>query len=222
MTRILGRTRGRWRWLRGERFGFGEPSWVPRAQPTPVTAKAEGWANALRTTVTQNLTCAPHNSSSNLWFALARCYLQASLPCEKAIAMTDRTSFVVGQFIGGRAFFFGIALCLLGCSLKSFSSKTRIQALARLVSRRVFNVYVLYVVHIHIRKPGAQGASAISRDDLSGNESKRRKEVIFARGYRMGWMEQDLANRRKGVNHLRRAKRAIRVSKIFGAASASR
>ena len=203
---------------------------MPRVQPTPVTAKAEGWANALRTTVTQDLTCAPYNSSSNLWFALARFYLQASLPCEKAIAMTDPTSFVVGQYIGGRAFFFGIALCLLGCSLKSFSSKTRIQALARLtvlagvvgqkalairahqylllplepqagtlypnrfqlllaertprrlVSRRVFNVYVLYVVHIHIRKPGAQAASAISRGDLSDNESKRCKEVIFARG----------------------------------------
>src|ERR1035441_7063671 len=36
----------------------GEPTWVPRAQPTPVTAKAEGWASALRTTVTQNLICA--------------------------------------------------------------------------------------------------------------------------------------------------------------------
>jgi acyl-CoA thioesterase I len=46
------------------------------------------------------------------------------------MAMTDWTNFVVGQFIGGQAFFFGIALCLLGCSLKSFNSKTRLQSLA--------------------------------------------------------------------------------------------
>lgn len=46
------------------------------------------------------------------------------------MAMTDWTNIVVGQFIGGRAFFFGIALCLLGCSLKAFISKTRIQSLA--------------------------------------------------------------------------------------------
>jgi hypothetical protein len=44
--------------------------------------------------------------------------------------MTDWNNFVVGQFIGGQAFFFGIALCLLGCSLKSFNSKTRLQSLA--------------------------------------------------------------------------------------------
>jgi hypothetical protein len=31
---------------------------VPRAQRTPATARAEGWASALRTTVTQNLICA--------------------------------------------------------------------------------------------------------------------------------------------------------------------
>jgi len=41
------------------------------------------------------------------------------------------SDFVVGQFIGGRAFFFGIALCLLGCFLKTFFSKTYIHALAR-------------------------------------------------------------------------------------------
>jgi acyl-CoA thioesterase-1 len=45
--------------------------------------------------------------------------------------MTDWTDFVVGQFIGGRAFFFGMALCLLGCGLKSFFSKTRMHSLAR-------------------------------------------------------------------------------------------
>lgn len=39
--------------------------------------------------------------------------------------------FVVGQFIGGRAFFWGMALCLLGCSLKSFFSQTKIQPVAR-------------------------------------------------------------------------------------------
>jgi hypothetical protein len=45
--------------------------------------------------------------------------------------MTDWTNFAVGQFIGGRAFFFGMALCLLGCFLNSFFSKTRIYSLAR-------------------------------------------------------------------------------------------
>src|ERR1035441_5527448 len=38
---------GIWRWLSGERFGFGEPAWVPRSQPPPATAKD-----------TQNLICA--------------------------------------------------------------------------------------------------------------------------------------------------------------------
>src|ERR1035437_3023105 len=45
---------GGWRWRGGERFGLGEPTWVPR-----VTAKADGRASALRTMVTQNLICAP-------------------------------------------------------------------------------------------------------------------------------------------------------------------
>ena len=40
------------RWLTGERFGFGEPTWVPRGSTVLVTAKVEGWASALRTPVT--------------------------------------------------------------------------------------------------------------------------------------------------------------------------
>jgi acyl-CoA thioesterase-1 len=46
--------------------------------------------------------------------------------------MTDWTDFVVGQFIGGRAFFFGMALCMLGCTLHCFFSRSRIHSLARL------------------------------------------------------------------------------------------
>jgi acyl-CoA thioesterase-1 len=46
--------------------------------------------------------------------------------------MTDLSSFVVGQFIGGRAFFFGMALCLLGCSLRTFFSKPRLHSSARI------------------------------------------------------------------------------------------
>jgi acyl-CoA thioesterase-1 len=45
--------------------------------------------------------------------------------------MKDWTDFVVGQFIGGQAFFWGMALCLFGCSLKSFYSQTKIQSIAR-------------------------------------------------------------------------------------------
>jgi acyl-CoA thioesterase-1 len=46
--------------------------------------------------------------------------------------MKDWTDFVVGQFIGGQAFFLGMAVCLLGCSLKSFFTKTTIiQSIAR-------------------------------------------------------------------------------------------
>lgn len=45
--------------------------------------------------------------------------------------MKDWTDFVVGQFIGGQMFFWGMALCLLGCSLKSSCSQTRIQSIAR-------------------------------------------------------------------------------------------
>ena len=43
---------GGWRMLSGERFGFGEPTWMPRGSTTLVTAKVEGWASALRTTAT--------------------------------------------------------------------------------------------------------------------------------------------------------------------------
>ena len=46
--------------------------------------------------------------------------------------MTDWTNFLVGQFIGGQALYLGIALCLMGCSLKIFFSKSRIQSLARI------------------------------------------------------------------------------------------
>jgi acyl-CoA thioesterase-1 len=46
--------------------------------------------------------------------------------------MTDWTTFVVGQFISGRAFFFGMALCLLGCLLKMFIKGTVVHALARI------------------------------------------------------------------------------------------
>ena len=45
--------------------------------------------------------------------------------------MTRWADFVVGQFIGGRAFFYGVALCLLGCSLKRFLTNTYIHSLAR-------------------------------------------------------------------------------------------
>jgi acyl-CoA thioesterase I len=41
------------------------------------------------------------------------------------------TDFVVSQFIGGRAFFLGMALCLLGCALKAFFNQTKIQSVAR-------------------------------------------------------------------------------------------
>ena len=46
--------------------------------------------------------------------------------------MTDWSNFVVGQFIGGRALFWGLALCLLGCSVKSFSSRTWVLSVARI------------------------------------------------------------------------------------------
>jgi acyl-CoA thioesterase-1 len=45
--------------------------------------------------------------------------------------MTDWTTFVVGQFISGRALYFGIALCLLGCIPISFLKNTLILSLAR-------------------------------------------------------------------------------------------
>jgi len=51
---------------------------------------------------------------------------------QKAAAMTDWTTFVVGQFISGRVFFFGVALCLLGCVLKLFFKRTLIRVLARI------------------------------------------------------------------------------------------
>jgi lysophospholipase L1-like esterase len=46
--------------------------------------------------------------------------------------MTDWTTFVVGQFISGRAFFYGIAVCLLGCFLKLLFKRTLIHSLARI------------------------------------------------------------------------------------------
>ncbi|MGA2555051.1 MAG: SGNH/GDSL hydrolase family protein, partial [Verrucomicrobiota bacterium] len=45
--------------------------------------------------------------------------------------MTDWITFVVGQFISGRVFFYGMALCLLGCFLRSFFKKNSIHSLAR-------------------------------------------------------------------------------------------
>lgn len=45
--------------------------------------------------------------------------------------MTDWTTWVVGQFISGRVFFFGMALCLLGCLLKLFFKRPLILFLAR-------------------------------------------------------------------------------------------
>jgi lysophospholipase L1-like esterase len=50
------------------------------------------------------------------------------------MALKNWTDFVVGQFIGGRAFFLGVALCLLGCSLKSFSGHRKIQSIARVTT----------------------------------------------------------------------------------------
>lgn len=46
--------------------------------------------------------------------------------------MTDWTTLVVDQFISGRAFFYGIAVCLLGCFLKLLSQRTLIHSLARI------------------------------------------------------------------------------------------
>jgi acyl-CoA thioesterase-1 len=51
---------------------------------------------------------------------------------EKAVAMTDWNTFVVGQFISGRAFFFGIALCLIGCFLKLFFKRTSVRSVAEI------------------------------------------------------------------------------------------
>ena len=48
------------------------------------------------------------------------------------MAVKNWNDFVVGQFIGGQAFFFGMALCLLGASLKTFFSKAGIHTWARL------------------------------------------------------------------------------------------
>jgi uncharacterized membrane protein len=45
--------------------------------------------------------------------------------------MKDWADFVVGQFIGGGAFFLGMALCLLGCFLKFLFSQSKIQSIAR-------------------------------------------------------------------------------------------
>lgn len=45
--------------------------------------------------------------------------------------MTGWTDFVVGQFIGGGAFFLGMALCCLGCSLKFFFRQSKLQLVAR-------------------------------------------------------------------------------------------
>ena len=46
--------------------------------------------------------------------------------------MTDWTTFVVDQFISGRAFFYGIAVCLLGCVLRLVSTRTVSRSLARI------------------------------------------------------------------------------------------
>jgi lysophospholipase L1-like esterase len=51
---------------------------------------------------------------------------------EKAVAMTEWTTLVVGQFISGRAFFYGTAVCLLGCFLKLLFKRTLIQSWARI------------------------------------------------------------------------------------------
>lgn len=51
---------------------------------------------------------------------------------EKAVAMTDWTTFVVGQFISGRAFFIGMGLCLFGCFLKLYFKRTSVRSLARI------------------------------------------------------------------------------------------
>jgi hypothetical protein len=51
---------------------------------------------------------------------------------EKAVAMSDWTTFVVGQFISGRAFFYGIAMCLLGCFLKLVFKSNLVHSLARI------------------------------------------------------------------------------------------
>ena len=45
--------------------------------------------------------------------------------------MQNWVDFVVGQFIGGGAFFLGMALCLLGCTLQSLFSQSKIQSVAR-------------------------------------------------------------------------------------------
>jgi acyl-CoA thioesterase-1 len=50
----------------------------------------------------------------------------------KVVAMTDWTTLVVGQFISGRAFFYGIALCWLGCLLKLLFKRTWVHSLARM------------------------------------------------------------------------------------------
>ncbi|MCX6928215.1 MAG: hypothetical protein NT154_34145, partial [Verrucomicrobia bacterium] len=46
--------------------------------------------------------------------------------------MKGWTDFVVGQFIGGGAFFLGLALCLLGCALKSLCGQSKLQSGARI------------------------------------------------------------------------------------------
>ncbi len=46
--------------------------------------------------------------------------------------MGDWTNYVVRHFISGSALFSGMALCLLGCSLKAFCRSSRIRACARI------------------------------------------------------------------------------------------
>ncbi len=48
--------------------------------------------------------------------------------------MKDWTDFVLEQFIGGWAFFYGIVLCLLGCSLKTFFSQNKLKSIARVTT----------------------------------------------------------------------------------------
>jgi len=65
-------------------------------------------------------------------FGLLPRTFRGSMSGGKAAAMTDWTTFVVGQFISGRAFFFGMALCLIGCFLKLFFKRTSVRSVAEI------------------------------------------------------------------------------------------
>jgi acyl-CoA thioesterase-1 len=96
---------------------------------------------------------------------------------EKTVTMTDWSTFVVGQFISGRAFFYGIAACLLGCFLKLVFKRTLIQSLARIVLLAGVVLVVLSAAPFSLWMYGmffALLAWAVFRLGNAGKPTKRR------------------------------------------------